>query len=83
MSDTNFIWSLQFGKRVDLTQLLVEMERLPVTPCPEMIDAVQCLRAEGIKTALLTNNFYLPSGLYLPVDTSLFDVVRKHALVLL
>lgn len=60
-----------------MTQLLAEMERLPVTPYPEMIDAVRCLRAEGIKTALLTNNFNLPSGRYLPVDTSLFDVVRS------
>jgi len=46
----------------------------------EMLDAVRCLRAEGIKTALLTNNFNLPNSRRLPdLDASLFDVV-SHAL---
>jgi len=51
------------------------MTQLSITPYPEMIDALRCLRAEGIKTALLTNNFNLPNGTYIPLDTSLFDIV--------
>ena len=51
------------------------MAEQPVTSYEEMIDALRCLRAGGIKTALLTNNFDLPTGSYIPVDTSLFDVV--------
>ena len=43
---------------------------------PEMVDAVQCLRAEGIKTAVLTNNWYLSKNeSLLPLDKSLFNVV--------
>ena len=44
---------------------------------PEMLDAVRCIRAEGIKTALLTNNWKWDDSpkTLLPVDTSLFDVV--------
>ena len=47
----------------------------------EMLCAVRCLRSEGIKTALLTNNFNLPERRHLPlVDASLFDVVsRSHS----
>jgi len=42
----------------------------------EMLCAVRCLRSEGIKTALLTNNFNLPNKRRLPdLDASLFDVV--------
>lgn len=45
-------------------------------PFPEMIDALKCIRAEGIKTALLTNNYYLsPNNSYCPIDRSLFDAV--------
>jgi acyl-CoA dehydrogenase family protein 10 len=43
---------------------------------PEMIDAIQCIRSEGIKTALLTNNWRFADGKTLiPVDIDLFDVV--------
>ncbi len=43
-----------------------------------MRDAIQCLRAEGKKTAVVTNNFWMdrehrkPTH---PLDTSLFDAV--------
>ena len=50
--------------------------RVPLRPYPEMIDAVQCLRAEGIKTAVLTNNWFLSKNQsLLPLDRSLFNVV--------
>ena len=57
-----------------MSGLLYELQK-PVRPYSEMVDALQCLRSEGIKTALLTNNFNLPNGRYLPVDPNLFDVV--------
>ena len=47
-------------------------------PFPEMVDAVKCVRAEGLKTALLTNNWYTDeqkSASLVPMDTSFFDVV--------
>ena len=49
-----------------------------VQPFPEMVDAVKCVRAEGLKTALLTNNWFTDeqkSVSLVPMDTSLFDVV--------
>jgi len=44
---------------------------------PEMLCAIRCLRADGIKTALLTNNFNLSIRYHMSLlDASLFDVVR-------
>ncbi|XP_069816893.1 acyl-CoA dehydrogenase family member 10 isoform X2 [Dendropsophus ebraccatus] len=43
---------------------------------PEMTEAIQCIKAEGLKTAVLSNNFYLHSGeSFLPIDRSQFDVI--------
>ena len=45
---------------------------------PEMLEAIRCLRAYGLKTALLTNNWFVDENktkTLLPVDSSLFDVV--------
>ncbi|XP_069475615.1 acyl-CoA dehydrogenase family member 10 isoform X2 [Ambystoma mexicanum] len=43
---------------------------------PDMTEALQCIRAEGLKTAVLSNNFFLHSGeSYLPLDREQFDVV--------
>ena len=50
-------------------------------PYPEMLDAIQCIRAEGIKTALLTNNWmFYPHNSCPPVDyvRDFFDVVSYH-----
>ncbi|XP_074777165.1 acyl-CoA dehydrogenase family member 10 isoform X3 [Athene noctua] len=43
---------------------------------PIMAEAVQCIRAEGLKTALLSNNFW-PRNVesFLPLDRKHFDVV--------
>ncbi|KAL4646546.1 acyl-CoA dehydrogenase family member 10 [Arapaima gigas] len=50
-------------------------------PNPAMMEAVQCIRAEGLKTAILSNNFFLPDGsTYLPLDRSLFDVIVESCL---
>ncbi|MCI4392544.1 hypothetical protein PGIGA_G00147100 [Pangasianodon gigas] len=51
-------------------------------PVTVMMDAVQCARAEGFKTAVLSNNFLLPGGKsYLPLDISLFDVIVESCRV--
>ena len=47
-------------------------------PYPEVITAVEKLKSNGFKTALLTNNFYVGGSrdMDMPVDMKLFDVVR-------
>ncbi|KFU90236.1 Acyl-CoA dehydrogenase family member 10, partial [Chaetura pelagica] len=47
---------------------------------PMMAEAVQCIRAEGLKTALLRNNFcLLNGGSFLPLDPEHFDVmIESH-----
>nr|XP_060642043.1 acyl-CoA dehydrogenase family member 10 isoform X2 [Anolis sagrei ordinatus] len=43
---------------------------------PVMTEVIKCIRAEGLKTAVLSNNFYLPSGeSFLPLDRKQFDVI--------
>ncbi|XP_077164825.1 acyl-CoA dehydrogenase family member 10 isoform X3 [Paroedura picta] len=43
---------------------------------PMMTEAIKCIRTEGLKTAVLSNNFYLPSGeSFLPLDRKQFDVI--------
>lgn len=60
------------GRSVDLSDMLTGSPE----PFPEMEDCLRCLRTDGFKTALLTNNWILPGGgSILPADVSLFDVV--------
>ncbi|XP_063820462.1 acyl-CoA dehydrogenase family member 10 isoform X2 [Pseudophryne corroboree] len=48
---------------------------------PEMTAAIQCIRAEGLKTAVLSNNFFLHGGeSFLPVDRSQFDVIVESCI---
>ncbi|MBN3281946.1 ACD10 dehydrogenase, partial [Polyodon spathula] len=43
---------------------------------PAMSEAILCIRAEGLKTAVLSNNFYLQHGhSYLPLDRTQFHVI--------
>ncbi|XP_075390665.1 acyl-CoA dehydrogenase family member 10 [Tenrec ecaudatus] len=43
---------------------------------PVMTEAISQIRANGLQTAVLSNNFYLPSGKsFLPLDRKQFDVV--------
>ncbi|XP_026884905.2 acyl-CoA dehydrogenase family member 10 isoform X1 [Electrophorus electricus] len=51
-------------------------------PLSAMMEAVQGVRAEGLKTAVLSNNFLLPGGnSFLPLDPSLFDVIIESCKV--
>ncbi|XP_018413825.1 PREDICTED: acyl-CoA dehydrogenase family member 10 isoform X1 [Nanorana parkeri] len=48
---------------------------------PAMTEAIQCIRAEGLKTAVLSNNFFLHGGeSFLPIDRSYFDVIVESCL---
>ncbi|GFO38402.1 acyl-CoA dehydrogenase family, member 10 [Plakobranchus ocellatus] len=53
-------------------------------PYPEMITAIKCVRAHGLKTALLTNNCFVDEGkseTLMPLDRCLFDVVTESCVV--
>lgn len=47
----------QAGKRADMSGLLTYIGNGLTTPHQSIIDAVKSLRIEGLKTALLTNNW--------------------------
>ena len=72
------------GWTVDLSQFASSYRQMlaTMTVHNEMICAVRCLRAEGIKTALLTNNFNLPNTqIPRPLqEVGLFDVVSNDHL---
>ena len=69
----------------DVSELFAAMEAGFAPPRPEMLLAIQSLRAEGIRTAALTNNWKRNSGATLPASLAstmkLFDVVVESALV--
>ncbi|KAF6080364.1 hypothetical protein HJG60_000163 [Phyllostomus discolor] len=50
-------------------------------PFPVMTEAITQIRAKGLKTAVLSNNFYLSDGQsFLPLDRKQFDVVVESCL---
>ena len=71
-----FIFILQVGFQVDMSDMVPYFER-NVSLIHDMIDALQCIKAQGIKTALLTNNWkhQEEEKTVLPVDRKLFNVV--------
>ncbi|GFN95514.1 acyl-CoA dehydrogenase family member 10 [Plakobranchus ocellatus] len=76
--------SKEVGNEVDVSPLINWMSYNNVDAFPEMVEAVQCVRAYGLKTALLTNNWFLDEKkmkTLLPVDTSLFDVVVESCVL--
>lgn len=47
-------------------------------PYPEMIKAIERIRANGLKTALITNNWLVSQGeTFLPIECDCFDVVSN------
>uniref|UniRef100_A0AAY4BED1 Aminoglycoside phosphotransferase domain-containing protein n=1 Tax=Denticeps clupeoides TaxID=299321 RepID=A0AAY4BED1_9TELE len=62
---------------VDFSSFLQALTCGPFTRLhPVMEEAIQCIRAQGMKAALLTNNFLLPGGAsFLPVNRSHFHVI--------
>ncbi|CAL1534333.1 unnamed protein product [Lymnaea stagnalis] len=76
--------SKQAGKDVDVSTLVKGLRSDKVTPFPIMLEAIKCVKAEGIKTALLTNNWFIDdikTKTILLAERSLFDVVVESCRV--
>ncbi|TEA35977.1 hypothetical protein DBR06_SOUSAS810097 [Sousa chinensis] len=59
---------------------LLTSERV-AKPFPVMTEAITQIRAKGLQTAVLSDNFYLPNGKsFLPLDRKQFDVVVESCL---
>ena len=75
--------SFQAGKEVDLSELLPSYANIrgneTVVIHDVIIDAIKCIKAEGVKLALLTNNWKWDNNLetLFPIDPNLFDVVSR------
>lgn len=75
--------SKEMGRNVDMSGMFEELHNDLQTPYPQIVDAIKCVRAEGMKTAMITNNWKKPgdsSGL-MPLDKSLFDVVVESCVL--
>ncbi|KAJ8042838.1 Acyl-CoA dehydrogenase family member 10 [Holothuria leucospilota] len=74
--------SEKVGFPVSMVGLLAYLEER-LTLVPEMVDAIHCIRAEGIKTALLTNNWKKAgqNEAMLPLTKELFDVVVQSCVL--
>ncbi|XP_053328863.1 acyl-CoA dehydrogenase family member 10 isoform X2 [Spea bombifrons] len=70
------------GSLVPIHSFLRELtSNFMVKQLPCMTEAIQCIRAEGLKTAVLSNNFFLHSGeAFLPLDRSQFDVIVESCI---
>lgn len=67
---------------VNMTELLPSIQTAMFEPYPEVLTAIQCIRAEGLKTALVTNNWLMENGKsFCPVDVKHFDVVSSSFMV--
>ena len=61
---------------VNMDELLPSIQSAMIEPYPEVLMAIQCIKAEGLKTALVTNNWLMEDGKsFCPVDVKDFDVV--------
>ncbi|BFZ04754.1 hypothetical protein BsWGS_07793 [Bradybaena similaris] len=72
------------GKNVDVSPLMAKISHGTGAAIPAMIDAIKCIRAEGLKTALLTNNWFTDdqrAHTAMPLDRSLFDVVVESCVL--
>ena len=63
-------------QRVNMSELLPGIQTSMIEPYPEVLTAIQCIKAEGLKTALVTNNWLMEEEKsFCPVDVIHFDVV--------
>ncbi|XP_022343722.2 acyl-CoA dehydrogenase family member 10-like [Crassostrea virginica] len=69
------------GKEADMSGLLGHIGECLKTPNQSIIDAIQCLRIEGLKTALLTNNWEWQGQGSWSMPRELFDVVVESSKV--
>jgi hypothetical protein len=72
-------------KTINVESLLDGMHNSSFTkPYPEILDAIKVIRAQGLKTALVTNNWFMRNGkTFMPVDCKHFDVVCLHGNIIL
>uniref|UniRef100_H2Z027 Acyl-CoA dehydrogenase family member 10 n=1 Tax=Ciona savignyi TaxID=51511 RepID=H2Z027_CIOSA len=69
-------------EKIEVHDFLEYLEIGMKNPITEVLDAVNCLRQEGIKTALLTNNWIQGDGKsLLPFSRNHFDVIVESAVV--
>ncbi|XP_005102670.1 acyl-CoA dehydrogenase family member 10 isoform X2 [Aplysia californica] len=77
--------SKEVGKEIDTSLLIAWMSKSEEGHAfPVMVNAVRGVKAHGMKTALLTNNWFvdeLKTKTLLPVDQSLFDVVVQSCVL--
>ncbi|XP_059139212.1 acyl-CoA dehydrogenase family member 10-like isoform X4 [Physella acuta] len=76
--------SKQAGRDIDVSYIMKGMTLGNSQAYPCMVEAIKCVRGEGIKTALLTNNWFTDeqkTQTCCPVDKSLFDVVVESCVV--
>ncbi|MBN3296070.1 ACD10 dehydrogenase, partial [Amia calva] len=70
------------GHSVPASSFLSDLTMGPMAQqLPAMTEAIRRIRAEGLKTALLSNNFFLQGGdTYLPVERAQFDVIVESCI---
>ena len=73
----------QAGFPVPIESLISALTSGPMQqPMPVMMEAIECMRSRGLKTAVLSNNFLtLDKKPYMPLNPALFDVVRSLLLL--
>ncbi|CAM9959056.1 unnamed protein product [Lampetra fluviatilis] len=70
------------GRAVSVDGFVAHLVGQLATPVPGALAALRGVRERGVKTALLTNNFYVRGGAtFLPLDRALFDVVVESCVV--
>ncbi|CAC5387428.1 ACAD10 [Mytilus coruscus] len=75
--------SKEMGQEVDMTDMFVSLHAALINPFPQIIDAIKCIREEGMKTAIITNNWKHPgndSGMLTNLKP-LFDVIIESCLL--
>ncbi|XP_076106919.1 acyl-CoA dehydrogenase family member 10-like isoform X2 [Mytilus galloprovincialis] len=75
--------SKEMGQDVDMTDMFVSLHAALINPFPQIIDAIKCIREEGMKTAIITNNWKQPGNDYgmLSKLKPLFDVIIESCLL--
>nr|XP_032814954.1 acyl-CoA dehydrogenase family member 10-like [Petromyzon marinus] len=70
------------GRAVSVDGFVAHLVGQLATPVPGALAALRGARERGVKTALLTNNFYVRGdATFLPLDRALFDVVVESCVV--
>ena len=65
------------NQEVNVSSLLDDIHNSSLAkPYPAMVKAIKTIKSNGLKTALITNNWLMSGGkTFLPIDCDSFDVV--------